>query len=218
MDDGADCDIRKLMKNSASGIFFPIFVSLSAGWIFPGSSVAAPQLYVFFGFEGSGKTFAAKTLQEKVGLIHIEGDRWLTPKMEAARDAQEPFTQEMRDELALKLISVVRETLVSLPKTHPGIVLSYAFYREQNRTMIREAFPGVHFVHVSNPDEATFLRRIEGRAGPVDSSYVQKTRLGFEAPSCSEHIRTLLNDSGSTAESIVDQFLKLFPDIKSSLN
>lgn len=78
-------------------------------------------IYFLFGKTGSGKSYIGRLL-EKLNIIHIDGDKHITPRMVDCLIEDEQMTPEMIDEFVNVLIDVIK---IQKEKIRSRVLLSH---------------------------------------------------------------------------------------------
>ncbi|WP_454781737.1 hypothetical protein [Legionella sp. WA2022007384] len=140
-------------------------------------------IYFLFGKTGSGKSYIGKLL-EKLNIIHIDGDKHITPRMLDCLIEDEQMTPEMIDEYVNVLIDVIKTQKEKNPEQ--GFVVSQAMYLDKYRLKLLHAIPELKFVliDVAPTVRAHFLtRRFQNKESKVSPRYANEMDKFFENPS-----------------------------------
>lgn len=156
------------------------------------------MLYVLFGLAASGKNFVGQTIAHHANFYFFDGDTLLSDDMRKFIREKKPFTQEMRDNFANRMI----EKISALKHQYRNIILAQALYKEKNREQILKAFPEATFILIEST-QANIIARLKKRDDWIDEAYAEKMRIHFDAPLISHQV--IKNNSDEAA--ILKQFL-----------
>jgi gluconate kinase len=144
------------------------------------------KLFVF-GCIGSGKSVVGQKLAEKANLKFYDGDWDLTREMKAYIACHEPFSERLREEMALILIR-------RMEKLGDNFCLSQGLFRNKHREIIIKRIPSVIFIWVKSSRQAIEERLRVRLENIALSEYAKIVNPLFEPPS-HEHVK--LNNTGS---------------------
>jgi gluconate kinase len=162
-------------------------------------------IYFLFGKTGSGKSYIGGLL-EKLNIIHIDGDKHITPRMIDCLIEDEQMTPEMIDEFVNVLIDVIKSQKERTPKQ--SFVISQAMYLDKHRLKLLKAIPELKFVMI---DVAPSLResfiadRFQKRESKVSLRYANEMDKFFESPS---HEIILFENNQEADEILIEQIHK----------
>ena len=140
-------------------------------------------IYFLFGKTGSGKSYIGKLL-EKLNIIHIDGDKHITPRMLDCLIEDEQMTPEMIDEYVNVLIDVIKTQKEKTPEQ--GFVVSQAMYLDKYRLKLLNAIPELKFVMIDvapTVREHFLTRRFQNKESKVSPRYANEMDKFFETPS-----------------------------------
>lgn len=165
-------------------------------------------IYFLFGKTGSGKSYIGSLL-EKLNIIHIDGDKHITPRMIDCLIEDEQMTPEMIDEFVNVLIDVIKTQREKTPKQ--SFVISQAMYLDKNRLKLLNAIPELKFAMI---DVAPRLResfvttRFQNKESKVSPRYAKEMDKFFESPS---HEIILFENTQETDEILMKQIHEKMP-------
>ncbi|WP_131794933.1 zeta toxin family protein [Fluoribacter gormanii] len=139
-------------------------------------------IYFLFGKTGSGKSYIGRLL-EKQNIIHIDGDKHITPRMLDCLIEDEQMTSEMIDEYVMVLIDVIKKQKEKNPDQ--SFVISQAMYLDKYRLKLLNAIPELKFVLIDvapKVREQFISRRFENKESKVSPRYANEMDKFFESP------------------------------------
>ncbi|WP_454784166.1 hypothetical protein [Legionella sp. WA2024007413] len=140
-------------------------------------------VYFLFGKTGSGKSYIGKML-EKLDIIHIDGDKHITPRMLDCLIEDEQMTPEMIDEYVSVLIEVIKTQKEKDPAR--SFVISQAMYLDKYRLKLLHAIPELKFVMIDvepKVREHFITQRFQNKESKVSPRYAKEMDKFFETPS-----------------------------------
>lgn len=153
------------------------------------------------GVSGAGKTVIGARLAEALGVAFLEGDD-LHPAENVRRMAQgTPLTDDDRR----GWLSAIARHLAQARRGRRGLVVSCSALKRAYRDVLRDADPGLKFVHLTG-DPALIARRLSGRVGHFMPSALLESQLAtLEIPTPEEQVWTF--DLADQPESIVAEIV-----------
>ncbi|GAA0953089.1 gluconokinase [Actinocorallia libanotica] len=115
---------------------------------------------VVMGVSGSGKSTVGRALAERLGLEYAEGDEFHPPANIAKMEAGRPLNDEDR----LPWLKAIAEWLGERLREGRGGVVSCSTLKRWYRDLLREADPGVWFLHL-HVDQKAIVARVAARTG-----------------------------------------------------
>ncbi|KTD22854.1 Uncharacterised protein [Legionella lansingensis] len=140
-------------------------------------------IYFLFGKTGSGKSYIGRLL-EKLNIIHIDGDKHITPRMLDCLIEDEQMTPEMIDEFVNVLIDVIKTQQEKTPKQ--SFVVSQAMYLDKHRLKLLNAIPELKFVMIDIAPrlrESFITSRFQNKESKISPRYANEMDKFFESPS-----------------------------------
>lgn len=165
------------------------------------------MIIVLFGLSASGKNFVGETLAQHFNFHFWDADEALSPEMRARIEGKKPFTQEMRNQLADKII----ETISSLKVKHKNLVIAQALYKEQNRLQILMAHSEAKLVWI-RANSPNITSRLKLRDNDIDEEYADKIKPFFEEPKIVHGII----DNDTDQHAIIKQLNALITEFQSA--
>ncbi|MCL9685631.1 zeta toxin family protein [Legionella maioricensis] len=159
-------------------------------------------IYFLFGKTGSGKSYIGGLL-EKLNIIHIDGDKHITPRMLDCLIEDEQMTSEMIDEFVNVLINVIKTQKEKTPQQ--SFVISQAMYLDKNRLKLLNAIPELKFVMIDVAPklrESFITSRFQNKESKVSPRYAKEMDKFFDSPS---HEVILLKNSQESDEILIEQ-------------
>ncbi|WAD28623.1 gluconokinase, GntK/IdnK-type [Pseudomonadaceae bacterium T75] len=154
------------------------------------------------GVSGAGKTYTSHALADALGYRHIEADHFHPEENVARMRAGTPLSDADRVEWLLKLIAEMRQAI----EDDVGFVLACSALKCRYRDVLRDAVPGLRFIHLSI-DYDTAVQRVGGRAGHfmpiclVDSQFAT-----LESPEGEPGV--LVVDAAQPRETVLEEILE----------
>lgn len=141
-------------------------------------------IYFLFGPTGTGKSYVGDLLSKKTGLLHIDGDKYITPLMRNALAQETPITREMIDEFVWVLVDKIKAQLAKDAKA--SFIISQAMYMNEHRQILLDAFPGNMQLILIQSDEkirkSRILSRYNAGKSKVTVKCAEEMDPKFEAP------------------------------------
>jgi gluconokinase len=148
------------------------------------------MVVVLFGLLGCGKNYVGKIFEEEFGFHLYDADQDLIPTMKNAIANYQVFTDQMRDEY----FDVVVSRIAELKKSHSGLVIAQALFKNKHRLKILNAFPDAEFIWVQCAPEL-ISDRLAARANHIaGKSYGELVNDYFEIPTIPCEV--LMNNDG----------------------
>ncbi len=165
---------------------------------FPGTGRAL----VVMGVSGAGKTYTSHALADALGYRHIEADHFHPEENVARMRAGTPLSDADRVEWLRKLIAEMRQAI----EDDVGFVLACSALKCRYRNLLRDAVPGLRFIHLSI-DYDTAVQRVGGRAGHfMPISLVDSQFATLESPEGEPGV--LVVDAAQPRETVLDEILE----------
>lgn len=157
---------------------------------------------VVMGVSGSGKSTVAALMAARMDCEMAEADHFHTPaniaKMESGTPLDDDDRQPWLDAIAAWItLRVQRDT--------PAVVTCSALKRSY-RDALRNAVPGVCFLHLAGPQELV-ARRIDGRTGHFMPPQLLASQYAALEPLAADEAGATVDLAG-TPEQIVDQAIR----------
>lgn len=168
----------------------------------------AMTIYFLFGKTGSGKSYIGRLL-EQLNILHIDGDKHITPRMLDCLIEDEQMSSDMIDEFVNVLIDVIKTQKEKTPTQ--SFVISQAMYLDKNRLKLLNAISDLKFVMI---DVAPRLRenfitsRFQNKESKVSPQYAKEMDKFFEKPS---HEIILFENNENTDEILIEQIHEKMP-------
>ena len=118
-------------------------------------------IYFLFGKTGTGKSYVGEILANRTGLSHIDGDKFITPRMRLALANETPITREMIDEFVWVLVDKIKDKLQG--GSDVSFIVSQAMYMNAHRQILLTEFGDQIKLVLIDSDEAIRKKRIEAR-------------------------------------------------------
>ncbi len=164
---------------------------------FPGTGRAL----VVMGVSGAGKTYTSHALADALGYRHIEADHFHPEENVARMRAGTPLSDADRVEWLRKLIAEMQRAI----EDDVGFVLACSALKCRYRNLLRDAVPGLRFIHLSI-DYGTAVQRVGGRAGHfMPISLVDSQFATLESPEGEPGV--LVVDAAQPREAVLDEIL-----------
>ncbi len=165
---------------------------------FPGTGRAL----VVMGVSGAGKTYTSHALADALGYRHIEADHFHPEENVARMRAGTPLSDTDRVEWLRKLIAEMQRAI----EDDVGFVLACSALKCRYRNLLRDAVPGLRFIHLSI-DYDTAVQRVGGRAGHfMPISLVDSQFATLESPEGEPGV--LVVDAAQPRETVLEEILK----------
>jgi len=146
------------------------------------------MIIIVFGLAASGKTYVGKLIAKHFGYHHEDADQWLLDDMKQAIEQKQNFTLEMLDGFTKNVIKHIK----NLSHKYPNLVISQAFYRQENRDKILKNFPEENLIFIQvDANDKVILKRLKSRGDWVDEKYAAEMRRYFEAM---DQVKIINND------------------------
>nr|WP_225316876.1 zeta toxin family protein [Legionella longbeachae] len=170
-------------------------------------------IYFLFGKTGSGKSYIGRLL-EQLNILHIDGDKHITPRMLDCLIEDEQMTSEMIDEFVNVLIDIIKTQKEKTPTQ--SFVISQAMYLDKNRLKLLNAIPELKFVMIDAPPrlrENFINSRFQNKESKVSPQYAKEMDKFFEKPS---HEIILFENNEKTDEALIEQIHEQMPALFNS--
>ncbi len=165
---------------------------------FPGTGRAL----VVMGVSGAGKTYTSHALADALGYRHIEADHFHPEENVARMRAGTPLSDADRVEWLRKLIAEMQRAI----EDGVGFVLACSALKCRYRNLLRDAVPGLRFIHLSI-DYDTAVQRVGGRAGHfMPISLVDSQFATLESPEGEPGV--LVVDAAQPRETVLEEILE----------
>ncbi len=165
---------------------------------FPGTGRAL----VVMGVSGAGKTYTSHALADALGYRHIEADHFHPEENVARMRAGTPLSDADRVEWLRKLIAEMQRAI----EDDVGFVLACSALKCRYRNLLRDAVPGLRFIHLSI-DYDTAVQRVAGRAGHfMPISLVDSQFATLESPEGEPGV--LVVDAAQPRETVLEEILE----------
>ncbi len=165
---------------------------------FPGTGRAL----VVMGVSGAGKTYTSHALADALGYRHIEADHFHPEENVARMRAGTPLSDADRVEWLRKLIAEMQRAI----EDDVGFVLACSALKCRYRNLLRDAVPGLRFIHLSI-DYDTAVQRVGGRAGHfMPISLVDSQFATLESPEGEPGV--LVVDAAQPRETVLEEILE----------
>jgi gluconate kinase len=151
----------------------------------------APSVLFLYGLAGAGKDYVANVIGKESGRFVYNADDDFTDEMQAAIDAKETFTPEMRD----RYIAIVAEKIVELQKEHKELVVTQATYKQEHRNYLLSVVDDMDVLCVTAPP-SLIEQRLKRRGDAITPEYAARMRANFEPPTVWDKI--IFNDADSS--------------------
>lgn len=157
-------------------------------------------VWFLFGLSGSGKSFAGDVIARARGWSVYHADEDITPSMQQALAASQPFTDAMRDEYFTLLADRIRARQArSGPEQ--SLIVTQGAYRQRSRDFLRAQVPGLVMVWIDAPDNL-IAQRLRLRSAGITEESAAALKQDFEYPPAGN--MRIVNDSDSAR--ILTQF------------
>jgi len=154
------------------------------------------------GVSGAGKTYTSHALADALGYRHIEADHFHSEENVARMRAGTPLSDADRVEWLRKLIAEMQRAI----EDGVGFVLACSALKCRYRNLLRDAVPGLHFIHLSI-DYDTAVQRVGGRAGHfMPISLVDSQFATLESPEGEPGV--LVVDAAQPRETVLEEILE----------
>ncbi|WP_313221303.1 gluconokinase, GntK/IdnK-type [Stutzerimonas nitrititolerans] len=154
------------------------------------------------GVSGAGKTYTSHALADALGYRHIEADHFHPEENVARMRAGTPLSDTDRVEWLRKLIAEMQRAI----EEDVGFVLACSALKCRYRNLLRDAVPGLRFIHLSI-DYDTAVQRVGGRAGHfMPISLVDSQFATLESPEGEPGV--LVVDAAQPRETVLDEILE----------
>jgi len=110
-----------------------------------GESVAVNTIVVVMGVAGSGKTTIGRLLAGRLGVPYVEGDAFHP----SANIAKMVAGQALEDDDRFPWLAAIADWIRDRGRNGQGGVVSCSALKYCYRDLLREAYPGVWFLHLS---------------------------------------------------------------------
>jgi gluconokinase len=120
----------------------------------------AGRIVVVMGVTGSGKTTIGQALAARLGVPYAEADSFHPP----ANVAKMAAGQALADEDRYPWLAAIADWMRAQDRAGEGGVVSCSALRFRYRDLLREACPGLWFLHLA-ADRELIARRVSGRTG-----------------------------------------------------
>lgn len=150
------------------------------------------MLVVMFGLPGAGKSFVARQFAFAHGWHFHDGDDDLPRDMRETIDAAAKVTPDMRD----RFVDAMCDSVESLLKKHPHVVLAQTFLKQQHRERFLSRFPHARFVLVAAPSELREHRLAHRHHQPLQPDYARAMTSLFDPPP--RGVTVITNDGDAT--------------------
>ncbi|WP_058534690.1 hypothetical protein [Legionella saoudiensis] len=140
-------------------------------------------IYFLFGKTGSGKSYIGQLL-EKLNILHIDGDKHITPRMQDCLIENDQMTPDMIDEFVHVLIDVIKTQKEKTPAQ--SFAISQAMYLDKHRLKLLNAIPDLKFIMIDiDPTlrESFITSRYQDKKSKVSLQYANEMDKFFERPS-----------------------------------
>jgi len=147
---------------------------------------------VVMGVSGCGKTTVGRLLAQHLGVPYIEGDELHPPRNVKLMAAGTPLTDEDR-------VGWLEAVGAELARKSAGAVASCSALRRSYRDRLRQAVPGLSFVHLHG-SRALLSQRLAQRKGHyMPASLLDSQLQTLELPAPDEHVLQLdIDDTPQT--------------------
>ncbi len=161
----------------------------------------AGRALVVMGVSGAGKTYTSHAVADALGYRHIEADHFHPEENVARMRAGTPLSDADRVEWLRKLIGEMQRAI----EDDVGFVLACSALKCRYRDVLRDAVPGLRFIHLSI-DYDTAVQRVGGRAGHfMPISLVDSQFATLESPEGEPGV--LVVDAAQPQEAVVDEII-----------
>ncbi|MFJ1267134.1 hypothetical protein ACD661_01025 [Legionella lytica] len=167
-------------------------------------------IYFLFGKTGSGKSYIGELL-EKRNILHIDGDKHITPRMLDCLMEDEQMTPDIIDEFVDVLIDVIKVQKEKTPAQ--SFVISQAMYLDKHRLKLLNAIPDLKFVMIEVEPKlrVNFITcRYQNNKSKVSLRYANEMDKFFERPS---HEIILFENNHQEDEILIKQIHKKMPTL-----
>lgn len=163
---------------------------------------SANRALVIMGVSGAGKTYTSHAVADALGFRHIEADNFHPEENVARMRAGTPLSDADRVEWLRKLIAEMQRAI----EDDVGFVLACSALKCRYRDLLRDAVPGLRFIHLSI-DYDTAVQRVGGRAGHfMPISLVDSQFATLESPEGEPGV--LVVDAAQPQETVLDEILE----------
>lgn len=151
------------------------------------------MLIVLIGLSGSGKSYVAKKLAEKLGYAVLRSDeiRKKLAGLQPHISAKAPFGRGIySEEMTKRVYKTLLEEAKKIISQGGKVILDATFLKKWQRELVFIYFPSATFIWVWAP-EAVVIERLKNRKGDIsdaDLSVYRKQKEIFEPPT--ELLRT----------------------------
>lgn len=156
----------------------------------------APSVLFFYGLSGAGKTHIGQLVSQLSGCFFYDADCDISSAMQQALDAQQPFTEAMRDEYFPRVAS----NIAALQKKHASLVVTQGTYKQRHRDFLQAAITDIDMICVVCEMDRV-QAQLQQRDRGISSASAAALLADFEAPRASEKV---LHNRGDDAD-IVQQ-------------
>ncbi len=151
--------------------------ALAAMAIDPQAGLAAPQHLVVMGVSGCGKTSVGRRIARQLGLAFVEGDELHPPRNVALMAAGTPLTDADRADW----LATIADRLAQAHAAGLGLVVSCSALKRSYRDQLRQACPGLRFVHLHG-DIGLLRQRMAARTGHYMPASLLDSQLAILEP------------------------------------
>ncbi|HIF9431289.1 TPA: shikimate kinase [Photobacterium damselae] len=167
----------------------------------------APNVLFLFGLSGAGKSYVGDVIGQHSGWHVYHADEDLTQEMRRVISEQKPFTEQMRDDFFVKIVSRIKQ----LQKQHKKIVVTQGAYKNKHRHYLLQSIDDLELIMVSASD-SLIHKRLEHRHNGISNQSAAAIKHVFETPNHLAHV--IENNEG--AEFIIQQLNALYANARSA--
>ncbi|HEV2612488.1 MAG TPA: gluconokinase [Noviherbaspirillum sp.] len=122
------------------------------------SKLPVPQRWVVMGVSGCGKSAVGRSLADRLGVSHFEGDAYHPPANIAKMAAGTPLEDADRH----GWLMLLQQHIAEAAKNGIGLVLSCSALKRRYRDLLREGDPDLLFLHLDG-DRKLIAERMQAR-------------------------------------------------------
>jgi gluconokinase len=143
----------------------------------PFAAHTPPLQLVVMGVSGCGKTSVGRRIAQQLGLAFVEGDELHPPRNVALMAAGTPLTDADRADW----LAAIATRLGQAHAAGRGLVVSCSALKRSYRAQLRQACPGLRFVHLHG-DTGLLRQRMGARTGHYMPASLLDSQLAILEP------------------------------------
>ncbi|WP_305461118.1 adenylyl-sulfate kinase [Photobacterium leiognathi] len=163
----------------------------------------APSVLFLFGLSGAGKSFVGDVIGDHDDWFVYHADDDLTDEMLEVIRANQPFTEEMRDNFFERISKKVNQ----FRSQYSRVVVTQGAYKKKHRDYLRQTINDIELIYVTATD-SLIHQRLEYRINGISNKSAEAIKHIFEVPDSS--VKTIFNYEGKT--SIIEQLNNFYSE------